>query len=388
MTGQGPISGTCKDSFRFTWTEFSGSLGDLGVFIPLVVGMTITCGLDIGVILILAGLMNIATGLLFRQPLPVQPMKALASVVITEGLTRDELTAAGIWMGALLLFFSFFIDHVLRLVPKAVVRGIQLGVGLKLALKGLSGMGNLSLTGFNSLFTSILVIGFLLIFLKRRQPVLLYIFFLGFLLQYLEFPGAFSPMVVTAPGFYIHWPSSSGWLPGLLKGALPQIPLTLLNSVVAVCALSADYFPGRGISLKRMAASVGFMNLVCVPLGGLPMCHGSGGLAAQYRFGARTGMSVVMLGVLKVFAGVLFGGMMLKLLQTYPMAVLSPMLIFAGIELAKASQDVFGNRSGAAVCLVTAGFILTVDTLAGFLVGCLMSVLIHILGRGGRKLDV
>lgn len=355
--------------WSFTWTEFSGSLGDLGLFIPLVVAMTVLCGLDIGVVLIWAGVMNVATGWIFRQPIPVQPMKAIAAVVIAEGLPREALTAAGIGMGAFLLILSFFTEKIVNFIPRAIVRGIQLGTGVKLILQGSKWLGELPFLGWDSLGTAVLAAGFLIFFLGKRQPALLYVFLLGFILQYRESPGVFSDLRFAFPHFQFDWPPASVWGAGLLKGALPQIPLTLLNSVVAVCALSADYFPGRGIAPRKMAVSVGLMNLCAVPWGGIPMCHGSGGLAAQYRFGARTGASVVMLGILKILAGLAFGGAILQLLKTYPMSILGVMLIFAGAELAKAARDVLKLPRDTVFCLVTAVFIVVIDTLAGFLIG-------------------
>ncbi len=374
------------DKISLSWMEFSGSLGDLGLFIPLVVSMTIACGLDIGVVLILAGLMNVATGYLFRQPIPVQPMKAMAAVVIAEGLTRYELAAAGIAMGGVLLVLSFFTDKISRFVPKAIVRGIQLGVGLKLALNGLSYLKGLPLWGIDSAVVALLLFGILILSLRSSQPVLLYVFLAGFLIQYVRSPEVFSMIQITPPHFRVYWPYPSVWASGFLKGALPQIPLTLLNSVVAVCALSADYFPGKGIPPKRMAASVGWMNLICVPLGGIPMCHGAGGLAAQYRFGARTGGSVIILGVLKIAVGFIFGGALLGLLRTYPMTVLGPMLIFAGVELSRSSKDAFKNPLDAMLCLLTAGCIVVFNALTGFLVGSLAALVCHIYSWGRGKI--
>lgn len=372
------------DRFRFTWMEFSGSLGDLGLFIPLVVGMTVACGLNLGAVLIWAGLMNVVTGYIFRQPIPVQPMKAMAAVVIAEGMTQDELFAAGMGMGLLLIGLSFFIDKITRLVPKAVVRGIQLGIGLKLALTALQGLGKLPVGGWNSLGTAVGVICFLFVFLGRRQPVLLYVFLFGFFVQYRQSPEVFSSVTVMLPQLDFHWPSGPAWITGFFRGALPQLPLTLLNSVVAVCALSADYFPGRGIPPKKMAMSVGWMNLLCSPFGGIPMCHGSGGLAAQYRFGARTGASVIMLGLMKILVGLLLGHTLLELLETYPSAVLGPMLIFAGIELAKACGDVCQRRDkeGAAICLVTAFSIVAVNALTGFMAGSIFFFLVRMREKG------
>jgi len=360
--------------FRFSWMEFSGSLGDLGLFLPLVVAMTIACDLNIGVILILAGLMNVFTGLLFRQPIPVQPMKAIAVVVITEGLVQDELIAAGLLMGVALLIFSGIVDQINRFIPKPIVRGIQLGIGLKLAAKGAEWVSELAIIGWDSITFAIIVICFLLVLANRKQPALLYIFLIGFVILYFKQPNIFSSISISWPKFYWHWPSQSAWNGGLFKGALPQIPLTLLNSVVALCALSSEYFPGRGVQPRKIAAGIGLMNLLCVPLGGIPMCHGAGGLAAQYRFGARTGGSVILLGALKIAIGFLFGGALLGILQSYPMAILGPMLIFAGVELARSSKDVVGDPKGLTVALITAVFILGVNTLAGFLAGLSVSM--------------
>lgn len=358
---------------RFTWLEFSGSLGDLGLFIPLVVAMTIRCDLNIGIILISAGFMNILTGWLFRQPIPVQPMKAIAAVVITEGLIREDLIAAGILMGLFLLCVSGIINKISQIIPKPIVRGIQLGIGLKLVLIGVQWVSGLSFIGWDSIFVSIAVIGFLICSLNWKQPVLLYVFLVGLLILYIEQPQLFSTFSLTWPQFSFFWPSASAWTTGMLKGALPQIPLTILNSVVALCALSTQYFPGKGVQPKKIAVSVGLMNIVCVPLGGIPMCHGSGGLAAQYRFGARTGGSVIILGLLKIFIGILFGGVLLGLLQNYPIAVLAPMLVFAGVELARTSHDCFGETQGLVIALVTAAVILGANTWAGFIAGSLVS---------------
>jgi MFS superfamily sulfate permease-like transporter len=285
-------------------------------------------------------------------------------------MIAGEVAAAGLVMGGLMIFLAFSggVDQINRHIPKAVVRGIQLGVGLKLAAKGLTWILALPVAGSDSILTAIAAGAVLLILLFRKKPAALLVFLSGFLLLYLGRPDAFESVGIAFPAFSLSLPGQSDWIGGLLRGALPQAPLTILNSVIAVCALSSDYFPGRGIAPRRMAASVGLMNLLCAPLGGIPMCHGAGGLAAQYRFGARTGGSVIMLGGLKVLAGLMFGGALLGILSAYPHAILGPMLIFAGIELAKAARDVLWNN-GTLVAGVTAIFILGVDTGVGFLVG-------------------
>jgi len=203
----------------------------------------------------------------------------------------------------------------------------------------------------------------------RGVPVLLVFFAAGFLLLYMANPQAYSALHVAWPQFALTWPTDvRSWATGLTKVAVPQLPLTLLNSVVAVCALSADYFPGRGIPPERMTVSVGLMNLVSVPFGGIPMCHGAGGLAAQHRFGARTGGSVVMLGVLKVAAGLVFGASLTAVLHDYPRSILAVMLIFAGMSLASAARDCLRGVPLLVLAVTTATILLT-NTAAGVVVG-------------------
>jgi len=191
---------------------------------------------------------------------------------------------------------------------------------------------------------------------------------------------AYRHLSLDLPAFGIVVPTVEQWWTGLTRGAIPQLPLTLLNSVIAVCALSGDYFPGRGIAPRRMAASVGLMNLLCVPFGGMPMCHGAGGLAAQYRFGARTGGSVVMLGVLKIAAGLLVGGALLTTLRHYPTSILAVMVIVAGLTLAKAAKDCLHGRGLMIVALMTV-LIFMVNTLTGFLIGCAVAGAFSLLYR-------
>jgi MFS superfamily sulfate permease-like transporter len=359
------------DELRFSWTEISGSLGDLGLFLPLVVAMSIQNGLDMGGILIAAGLMNIATGLLFRQPIPVQPMKAIAAVAITEGLLQGELVAAGLIMGASLVVVSLTgaVDAITRLVPAPLVRGIQLGVGLKLAAKGANWVVDLPFFGWDSVVIALLAALLLLLCVSKEFPGLLFIFFGGFVLLWMEDVTAYENIAFGLPTIAFDWPAAPEWKVGLLRGAVPQLPLTMLNSVIAVCALSSDYFPERGISTRRMALSVGLMNLLCVPFSGMPMCHGAGGLAAQYRFGARTGGSVIMLGGVKLAAGLLLGAALIGILKDYPMSILGPMLIFAGVELARSCADAMTHKRSKAVVLLTAACILGSNTFIGFLVG-------------------
>lgn len=367
---------------RFDLRELSGSLGDLGTFLPLSVAMALTCGLDIGLIFIFAGLMNVATGIAFRQPIPVQPMKAIAAVAIAEGLSAGAIASAGMVMGVAVFTLAIIggVDWIAQSIPKPVVRGIQAGVGVKLAWTGMQWLGALPAFGWDSWVVAIAMGIAVLLFAGRRQPVLLYVFGVGFVLLGFGGTGAYQNLAFDLPAFHVVTPNAGEWWTGLTRGAIPQLPLTLLNSVIAVCALSGDYFPSRGIAPRRMAASVGFMNLLCVPFGGMPMCHGAGGLAAQHRFGARTGGSVVMLGVAKVIAGLMFGGVLLTALQHYPTSILAVMIIVAGLSLARAAKDCLRGR-GLIIVVVMTGLVVMANTLTGFVVGCVITAAFSFIDR-------
>lgn len=374
MRGEG-----AAPEFRFTRREISGSLGDLGTFLPLTLGYITQCGLSAAPVFFFAGLWNVVTGLLFRLPIPVQPMKAIAAVAIAEGMTPGEIAAAGILMGAILFLIGIFpgMSRLLSRVPKPVVRGIQLGIGLKLFLAGAQAMRSLPTIGWDSLLTGAMAVTLIVLsYFRRKVPSALILFLSGFFLLFVSRPALFGGMNLSAwaPEFLV--PASVDWWMGFTKGVAAQLPLTLLNSVVAVCALSGDLFPGRRILEARMARSVGIMNLASCWFGGMPVCHGSGGLAGQYHFGARTGGSVLFLGGMKMAVGVAAAAALLPPLREFPHSILGALLVFAGLELALPARDLI-RREDFLVGLLTAGLILAVNVTAGFLIGMLFRVLFN-----------
>lgn len=363
---------------KFSMMELSGSLGDLGTFIPLTLALAMTTSMDLGTILIFAGLANIVTGILFGLPVPVQPMKAIAAVAIAEQLLPEEIAAAGIVVGAVILVLGAtkWTEKIDSLVPRSVIRGIQLGVGIKLAAKGISMISATPLVGMDSI-TMALALGLMasLAIRFRRIPSALIMFAVGLAAIFLSLPATEMLSGFSTPDFNLITWQMSDWTNGILLGAVPQLPLTLLNSVLAVCALSGDLFPRQRISTSKMAISVGIMNLIACPFGAMPMCHGSGGLAGQYHFGARTGGSVLVLGSIKLIVGAFFGVSLMTALSLYPMSILGLMLIMAGIELAKPARDQT-RRIDIIVMLVTVAGILAVNTAVGFAIGLMVSSLI------------
>jgi hypothetical protein len=406
-----------------SWREASGSLGDLGTFLPLLVGLTVESGLDAGTTLIVTGVYNLITALCFDVPMPVQPMKTIAAVALSDAsVTVPQIVAAGVFVSAAVfgLGVTGLIDTFNRIVPRAVVHGMQIGLGVLLCVRaftmavfhdetnGARVRPFLATDGLVVALAALLVatfdfarktfrrceppacddeterdvedarvdgsgtgagarrnrdsgIGFCCGFRSRTlppdedpsttassrstPPTALLLVLAGLALSATK-PGSLSSLEVgpTAPKLVTF--TRRDVAAGILKAGLPQLPLTTLNSVVAVCALSKELFPDRPASPKRVATSVGLMNLAGAAAGVMPCCHGAGGLAAHYHFGARRGAATAFLGFCKLFLGALFGGSLLTLLRAFPKTVLGVMLGAASVELVRAAVGAFlGNRT-------------------------------------------
>ncbi len=341
--------------------------------------MVHVCGLQLAPALLAAGMMNIVTGFVFRIPMPVQPMKAIAAVAIAEGLTEAQILTAGIGTGVVVLTLGVtgLINWLNAAIPRSVVRGLQLALGLKLLSGGFTMIaGTETWFGWDSVamgvFCAALV---LLLYFSKRIPGALVVFGIGLVAVVAADSSIESHLSFGMDWHLPHLGVATDWSVGLRRGALPQIPLTTLNSIIAVCALSIDLCPDRPIAPRRVAISVAMMNLVCCPLGGMPMCHGAGGLAAQHRFGARTGGSVILLGIAKVVLALLFGSSLLVWLKAYPQSVLGVLLLFGGLELAIVCRDQ-RKRVDFFVMLITTGACMAINTAAGFVVGWLMASLL------------
>ena len=351
---------------RLTLTEVSGAMGDLGTYIPIVVALCLQYGLSLRGTLVLSGIASVSTGLLFDIPMAVQPMKSIAAVAlaadVSEGFSIDSMLAAGIITASfvMLLGMTGLIDHFNQLIPLPVVRGLQLGLGALLAKKGVGLLATdhdwtARLFGWNGHLLAVLCFSFVVLFYRsNRVPSALLLFSFGLTIASLRSidsatdssmnanttGGCVSEVPVAEEAFVPHIIGWDDWQRGFIYMAVPQIPLTTLNSAIAVCKLSGDLFPDRPAEPARVATSVGAMNICMCVLGGFPMCHGAGGLAGQYRFGGRSGVSVILLGGLKVTLGMLFGQSCLELLHacTFPYSVLGTMLCVSGLELAIAGM--------------------------------------------------
>ncbi|UQC84685.1 sulfate transporter [Colletotrichum lupini] len=333
--------------------EVSGALGDLGTLLPLMIALAVQHSIYLDSTLVFSGIFNVVTGAVFGIPLPVQPMKAIAAAAISRSEYGGIKTvmAAGQWVSLAVLVMSLtgLLRWVTRNVPVPVVKGIQLGAGLSLVMAAGSGLlRDLHWTHpvlDNRLWA--LAAFLVLIFTQSlpRFPYALHIFILSLVFAFIsimtshDHPHTYLPEPSLWTPHFVHW--EFNWFKYKpLSMAIGQLPLTTLNSVIAVSALAADLLPDMPTpSVTAMGISVGVMNLVGTWWGAMPVCHGAGGLAAQYRFGARSGASVVILGLFKIVLGLVFGNSLIGLLTHYPKSLLGVMVIAAGLELAKVGHS-------------------------------------------------
>ncbi|KAG0485712.1 hypothetical protein HPP92_009791 [Vanilla planifolia] len=384
-------------------SELGGAVGDLGTYIPIVLALCLVNGLDLGTTFVFTAIYNAATGLLFGIPLPVQPMKSIAAVAISPSthLTLPQIMAAGICTASFLLLIGAtgLMSLLYRLLPLPVVRGVQLSQGLSFAFTAISyilknqdlpsgkSFGQRPLLGLDGLLLALSSLVFIVLSsgsgsdAPRRSrlfvPSALLIFLLGLVICFIRDASVIQSLKVGPSPLHLISIGWNDWKIGFFQGAIPQIPLSVLNSVIAVCKLSSDLFPDRQASAAKVSVSVGLMNLVGCWFGAMPVCHGAGGLAGQYRFGGRSGLSVLFLAAGKLFLGLMFGNSFVRILGQFPVGILGVLLLFSGVELAMASRDM-GSKEESFVMLVCAAVSMKSSAALGFVSGLLLYLLLRL----------
>jgi MFS superfamily sulfate permease-like transporter len=375
-----------RPGIRFDRHEFAGCFGDLGTDLPLLAAMIVAARLDVASVLVVFGALQIGTGLLYRIPMPVQPLKAMAALVIAQKADAATLAGGGLAIGVLVLVLTLTggLGWLARTIPAAVVRGVQFGLGLQLAL--LAGRDFIAPAGWAgwalALVAFVIVIG---LWEHRRWPAGLIVIGLG-----LAYAAAFdlSWPALTA-GFGLDWPqwhvpaSADVWT-GFLILALPQLPLSLGNSLLATERLAADFFPQRAPDVRKLGFTYATMNLIAPFFGGVPVCHGSGGMAGHYAFGARTGGSVIIYGSCFLAVGLCFSGSFDQVVRFFPRAILGVLLFFEGLALLRRVRDSGLSRHEWMIVFVTG--LCAVSLPYGYLVGLALGWALHLFARRHPKL--
>ena len=387
-------------SFKYDRVEFAGSLGDLGTLIPLSIALVTVNRLSFTVVFLFVGLFYIVTGAYYRLPIPVQPLKVVSALAIAYPgtVTLPIMSATGILFGIILLLLAFtgLIDVIARLFTRPIIRGIQLGLGFILISKGIRLIAQpelfintatrfMTINGIpDNLLIGISGVAIVMILLtNRRFPAALVLvgFGAGVGLLYGGFTSAQWQIGPTPVRLY--QPGITDYINAFFLLVIPQIPLTIGNAVIGTADTAKQLFgtSARRITNRKLTFDMGLFNLLGGFFAALPLCHGAGGLAAHYRFGARTGGSNLMIGVLFVFIAVVFGKFGITLLSALPNAVLGVLLLFAGLELAMIVRDLAEKQDFFVAFLIAGVGLATTNMSIAFAAGIVISVII-------RKADI
>ncbi len=367
-------------NISFNRNELSGSFGDIGTDLPLLIGVVLTCKLDPASIFIMFGVMQIMTGFLYGIPMPVQPLKAMAALMIAQQLSGNLLFGAGLAIGILMLILTFtnVLDWIVRKIPHSVVRGIQFGLGLSLASLALKDF--IPSAGLNGYILA--AIGFILIILfigNRRYPPALFVVMLGVIYASfftVDFTSLLGSIDISLPT--LNLPTHNDIISGFLILGIPQIALSISNSVIATNRTVNDLFPEKQFSVKKIGFTYSLMNLINPFFSGFPTCHGAGGIAGHYNFGGRTGGSVVIYGLLFLVIGLFFSAGFGEFVKFFPKPILGVILLFEALALMYFIKDISPSRKCLFVSFTVAliAFMIPYGYAIGLVVGILLDYLI------------
>jgi len=342
-------------------------MGDFGTLFPLAIGYIVVNGLNPAGFLVMLGVTNIVIGLVYRIPMPLQPMKVLAVVAITQKWSPSMIYASGFAMGVIWLIFGItnFVGWISKITPQSVVRGIQVALGAMLAIEAVKRMS----TGWALGIISVILI--LLLRKNRYAPAAVVLMLLGAGIVALK--GEFQN--IAPPAFRL--PPLTGFRgedvwQSLVRAGLAQIPLTVTNATISTAALIKKYWPDRPVHERQLSLNQGIMNLVVPFFGGMPMCHGAGGLAGQYYFGARTGGANIIEGIIEISLGLFFSASAAGLFSAFPAAIIGAMMLLVGIELVTFAKDIRHTEN-----LLPLGTTVLVSLVSNMGLGFLAGLLTH-----------
>ena len=367
-------SSAVRPGNRYDRMEWAGAFGDLGTLIPFVVAYIGVVGMDPLGILFAFGVSLIACGVYYRTPMPVQPMKAAGAVAATQAaqtavITSGAVVAASLATGLiwLLLGWTGTARRLVALVPRFVVVGIVLGLGIAFMLEGVKMMAS------GWLVASIGLIGTLLLLTNRSIPAMFLLLLFGAACGVIADPTVMQRIGEATIEFRVPTFALSGltWKDlalGLVFLALPQLPLTLGNAIMATAEENNRLFPDRPVNENRLSTSTGLLNLFGASVGGIPMCHGAGGMAGHAAFGARTGGATIILGAILLLLALFFSSSVQAMFSLLPKAILGVILFLTGAQLALGSCDFSKNKGERFITLITAAFCIW-NVGVGFLAG-------------------
>lgn len=366
--------------FEFNLRELAGSMGDFGTLLPLAIGYFAVNGLNPAGLLVMMGLANIVTGIVYRLPMPIEPMKVLAVTAIAQKWSSSLIYASGFGTGIIWLALSFtgLIQKIATITPRSIVRGIQATLGIMLAIEGFKMVSTFWILGIVSIIVVIL--------LRKNTyaPAAIVLMVLGTIVVGLQ--GKLWGVIhfgFTLPPLTIFHPIEI-WQ-GFILAGFAQIALTATNAVIATSALIKGYWPDKPVSEKKLALNMGIMNFVVPFFGGMPMCHGAGGLAGQYYFGARTGGTNIIEGIIEISLGLFLAGSIATLFALFPMSIIGAMMLLVGIQLTTFVRDIKPREI--TIMALVIGLALATNMAIGFVVAMVVYHVLRRWGKGRKYID-
>lgn len=354
---QGTIA--THSSNRYDRTEIAGAFGDLGTLIPFVAAYIGVLKMDPFGVLLAFGLSMLVCGFVYRTPMPVQPMKALGAIATTQAAQTLVITPTMVWGAGLatgviwlILGLTGTAHRVANLVSRPVVLGIILGLGFGFMIEGAKMMSQNWWVGGGAL------LGTSLLLTNRVIPAMFLLLLFGAGYGIISDPTLIDALRDVHPGlrhpsFALTSLTPNDLFLGTAFLALPQVPLTLGNAIIAITEENNRLFPDRPVNESKIATSTGLMNLWSASVGGVPICHGAGGMAAHVQFGARTGGAPVILGIVLLITAFWFSGSVATLFRLFPPAVLGVILFLTGAQLALGACDISKDKGERFVTMVT-----------------------------------
>ncbi len=374
--------------YRFDRMEWAGAFGDLGTLIPFVVAYIAVVKVDPFGILFSFGAALVACGLYYRTPFPVQPMKAIGAVATTQAaqtavITPATVYGAGLATGLIWLCLGLTgtAKYLAGVVPRYVVVGIVLGLGVGFMLEGIRTMSD------EWIIAAVGLLGTLLLLTNKSLPAMFLLLLFGVVCGGFQDPELLRKLLAARPEVHLPRFALGGvtWhdlLIGTTLLALPQLPLTLGNAMIAIREENNRLFPDRAVGENTLATSTGVMNLASAVLGGVPMCHGAGGMAGHVAFGARTGGAPIILGAILLCLAFFFSHSVSAVFDLFSRPVLGVILFLTGAQLALGSCDFSKNKGERFITITTAAFSMWNVGLA-FVAGMTLA---YILKRGWLRL--
>jgi hypothetical protein len=310
--------------------ELSASLADLGTFLPLVLGVLIVTQMDPVGVLFGFGIFALVTGGLYRRPIPVQPMKAVAAMGIAGMLSADAMVATTVVMGCVLLVLSLsdVITRIRRFIPNSIMHGLKLSLVVSLIVVTHSRLE------WQWMDVGLLLIGLIALQwtpLKSLSALFMIVIGMWLWMPLERVSVGFDPSLPT-----LIWPSLESFLIAMRDATLPQLILTITNALILTAVIAHAYYPEDHprVTEQRLARSSGWANLLLAPFGAMPMCHGAGGLVAHHAFGGRSGWTMALFGLFCLILGLGFGDGVLQLLAAIPGSVMVMLVLYAAWQIA------------------------------------------------------